>query len=300
MHSGVVLTLADLIQLRHQILKIKQSTFVKAQAIESGAYHSRFKGRGMDFSQVRAYQPGDDMRHMDWRVTARMQKPHVKCYEEERQRPVFFVIDQSMRMRFGTRVQLKSVLAARLCAILAWTMALQGDRVGGIVFSEENSVALRPQAHQHGVLPLLKIIVAMHAKMNFENNAIHLADALLRLRHVAKQRSCVFIISDFLTSMETVAQQLSRLKKDHDCILIRLIDPVEKHAPFLGRYPITDGQSEQVLDLSSRAAQENYEEYFSQVTTRYLALGKCLAIPTLTVSTADDLTVAVHNILKGD
>ena len=125
----------------------------KVLATRNGGHLSRFRGRGMEFDESRIYQPGDDPRNMDWRVTARSGRPHVKLFREKRERPVWLLVDIGPRMRFGTRVAFKSVIAARAAALLAWAAADRGDRVGGMVFDESRSFERRPATRAHGLLP---------------------------------------------------------------------------------------------------------------------------------------------------
>ncbi len=124
----------------------------------AGGYLSGFKGRGMDFEEVRAYQPGDDVRLIDWRVTARTGKPFTKIFHEERERPVFIVVDLSATMFFGTKTAFKSVIAAKVAALIAWAAVKNGDRVGGIFYGGENCHELRPKSRNRGVLPFLKLL----------------------------------------------------------------------------------------------------------------------------------------------
>jgi uncharacterized protein (DUF58 family) len=154
----ITITTDELIKLRFGNSDVRLMSNKKILSSVTGGYGSRFRGRGLEFQEVRAYQAGDDIRNMDWRVTARTGKPHTKIFEEEREKPVFLVVDNSASMHFGSRVTFKSVVAAKAAAILAWSAAANHDRVGGIVYSDSSFNELRPQGGSRGVLRLLKQI----------------------------------------------------------------------------------------------------------------------------------------------
>ena len=153
MTAGVTVDLDELIGLQRAAQRVKYDS--QALALRTGMHRARLRGRGMEFLETRHYQAGDDSRHIEWRITARTGKPHVKVFHEERERPVVIVTDFRPSMYFGTRLAFKSVVAARLAAILAWTVANQGDRVGGVIFSELCHHVFTPRGRQAGVIPLL-------------------------------------------------------------------------------------------------------------------------------------------------
>ena len=186
MSQGISVTLAELIQLQHQALQFKRRHKKKVHTLQGANYLSTMRGRGMDFEEARMYQAGDDARCIDWRVTARTNVVHTKIYQEERERPVLFLVDLSLSMRFATRVAFKSVIAARVAALLAWASAREGDRIGGIVFSDNEHFELRPRSRQLGVISLLKNISELSAEQPAEANPQALNQALQRLRAVTR------------------------------------------------------------------------------------------------------------------
>nr|WP_241480308.1 DUF58 domain-containing protein [Legionella norrlandica] len=143
MTNGVIAELSELIDLRRYVHSVHYKP--QGRALRSGNHISKFRGRGMDFAEVRNYQAGDEIRHMEWRVTARTGRPHVKIYQEERERPVIMLVDFNPSMIFGTKIAFKSVVAARLASLLAWTVIKQGDRVGGSFFLLRNTANLFPE-----------------------------------------------------------------------------------------------------------------------------------------------------------
>jgi len=210
--SAVAVSIGELISLKSSIRGISlTSTRVKNSSI-TGAHASRFRGRGMDYQESRAYQPGDDIRSMDWRVTARAGIPYVKMYEEERERPVMLLLDLNPGMFFATRGAFKSVIAARIAALIAWAAVANGDRIGGLIFNGKHQ-ELPPRGGAKGALHLFRLLVQatdprqgmQESFTNTENN--DLDSALKRCRRVTKPGSLIFILSDFYNiNEETKAQ----------------------------------------------------------------------------------------------
>ncbi len=275
---GVHIALHDLIALRHtaQLLNLNFQQKMRNQLI--GGHLSNLRGRGVDFDEVRAYQAGDDIRHMDWRVTARTGTPHTKLFHEERERPVFLVVDYSLNMFFGTRIAFKSVVAAQAAALLAWAAVNNGDRLGGVIFSGKKHIEFRPQARLRGVLPFLKVLSDFDRPEPPHEQA--LAQVLLRLRHVVKPGSLLFILSDFAKLDEEAARHLSRLAQHTEVIACLIRDPIEIEPPAKGKYAITNGQQAALLDCTATAMRQSYHDYFyrqfehlnSVLTKRRIAL----------------------------
>jgi uncharacterized protein (DUF58 family) len=236
-----------------------------------GGERSPFKGRGIDFEESRRYQPGDDVRLMDWRVTARTNEPHLKVFREERERPVFMVVDDRQAMHFGTKVAFKSVVAAQAAALLGWASQARGDRVGGVVFAEFDHVELRPKGGRTGILQLLNVLADRSSEYSVRNpepglSAISFRLALNRVLKAARPGSLIFLISDFREWDQQAKTTLLRLGAHHEVVAIFIYDQVEKIAPPPGSYPITDGQSHGILQTHSSEVVQGYERAFN---TRY-------------------------------
>ncbi len=237
----------------------------KTRARQSGDYLSPFRGRGMEFDESRLYQPGDDVRNIDWRVTARTGKTHTKLFREERERPVLIWVDLRTAMHFATQGKYKSVVAAELAALLAWSALNNGDRIGGVIFSDEAHHELKPQRGKSAVLRLINRLV--HHAIWREHPAVDtgkpaLGHALLRLRRIAKPGSLIFLISDF-RGMDAFAEtQLSRLGKHNDVIMLFVYDPLEKALPPPGRYKISHGDKAFLLDTSDPGPVHQYQQQF--------------------------------------
>jgi len=269
--QGIQADLPSLIALREEARRLHLAPRGKVLATRSGGHLSRFRGRGMEFDESRVYQPGDDVRNMDWRVTARAGSPHVKLFREERERPVWLLVDQGPDMRFGTRVAFKSVLAARAAALLAWSAADRGDRVGGLVFDETRHLELRPAARSRGVLPLLRAL-ATAPDPERRQGLTGFEQAAQRLVRLVHPGSLVFLLSDF-AGLTADAAWLAKLGAGSELVLIMISDPLEAHAPPPGSYRVSDGNTSGLLDTRARHMREGYDGRFA----RHLALIEDLA-----------------------
>lgn len=260
--SGTAIDLAALIALRREAARLDIVPRGKVLATRSGGHLSRFRGRGMEFDESRVYQPGDDPRNMDWRVTARTGCAHVKLFREERERPVWLLVDQGASMRFGTRVAFKSVIAAQAAAILGWAAVDKGDRVGGLVFDETRRNEVRPAARTRGLLPLLK---AMSSEPDHASPGGHasLAVAAWQLLPLVRPGSLIFLVSDFAGLKSDDGTWLARLAAGNELVLVHVYDALETGAPPPGRYPVTDGSTRGVLDTHSAALRAGWSQRFA-------------------------------------
>ncbi len=234
-------------------------------AAQSGAYQSRHRGRGIDFHEVRVYQPGDDIRQMDWRVTARTGRAHTKLYHEERERPVLLAVDQGASMRFGTRVAFKSVLAAQAAALIAWGAAARGDRVGGVVFAGAAHAELRPQGRIHGVLRLLRALATAqgaHPSADAGTHVNGLHSALIRLARITHPGSLLFLLSDFRGFGPEAERLFAQLARHNEVVAVFLYDPLEAEPPPPGQYRVSDGTHFQTLEAGGKAFERRYRQRF--------------------------------------
>ena len=280
----VAVSLKTLINLAKliSVLKLRRH---QIQAGQSGEYVSRFKGRGMEFDESRVYQAGDDIRSIDWRVTARSDKTHSKIYREERERPVFISVDYRPTMAFATRGVFKSVQAAKIAALLAWTAHANGDRVGGQIFSEQGCQEIKPKGGKHAVLHLLNALVTPV----FSNDvAITLEQVLARLIRHARPGSLVYVISDFRGLTDRAEVHLSKLVRHCEVVLIHIYDPLERQLPKKGRYRFTNTLRDIVIDSSDKQRLENYQQRFQQQQHHLQSLSKKWQITLLQCSTTDD------------
>jgi len=264
MADGVVADLNELIDLRRYAQSIHYHP--EGRALRSGAHLSKLRGRGMDFAEVRNYQAGDEVRHMEWRVTARTGRPHVKIYQEERERPVVILADFNPSMIFGTRIAFKSVIAARLASMLAWTVIKQGDRVGGFFFSATKHSEFMPRGRDSGVLPLLACLSEFTAQTKVQRQAPPrlLSDALVRIRRVLRPGSILVLISDFYSMDVDSEKHLNRLRANNDILAYHICDRLELAPPKPQQYAISNGKQEVILDTSKTTVSDAYGQYCQQ------------------------------------
>ncbi len=265
---AIRVTLKELIALRLQAgpLKLKHRGYSSHRL--AGTHASRFKGRGMDYLESRGYQPGDDIRNMDWRITARTGQPHIKLFQEERERPVIILADFNPRMFFASRGRFKSVIASQAAALLAWSSLAHGDRTGGIIINETHR-EISPSGGKKGVLDFIRQLVEhsdprayLANRHSSDENTFN--DALRRLTRMALPGTLVFILSDFYSMDDVSRKLLGQLKQRCDCCFIRISDALENTPPPAGHYAVTDGTRLSYLNTDSNAALHNYTEWFLQ------------------------------------
>lgn len=253
----------DLIALRREAVHVDLSSRRRVMTDLAGAHVSGFRGRGMDFEEHRAYQPGDEARTIDWRVTARTGKPHVRLYREERERPVLLAIDLRPPMWFGTRGCYKAVLAARAAALCAWSAVANGDRVGGLSFGRRHHTEIRVAGGPRGVLRLLH---SLESDTPLETDAAPraLADAIQRLLRTTRPGSLVGLFSDFRGMGRIEADLLRRLTRRAELIVGFVHDPLEAELPPPGQYPVADcaGGAAYLLNTACKPARVRWQEAF--------------------------------------
>lgn len=244
------------------------------RANQSGGYVSALKGRGMEYDESRPYQAGDDIRTLDWRVTARTGRPHTKLFREERERPVYVCSDFSSSMHFATQGVFKSVQAARAAALIAWKAQQSGDRVGGLVFSTDAHHELPPERGKPAVIRLVKKIVEA-GRLPEKPSATPpgtFGKAVARLKRMAKPGSLIFVLSDFRDMGEACESDLAHLSRHNDLTLLFVFDPFEAALPSAsatGR--VTDGAADLEIKFGDARANERYADNFN---TRFERLTK--------------------------
>ncbi|RHW75286.1 DUF58 domain-containing protein [Colwellia sp. RSH04] len=285
--NGVDLSMSELLQYQSKSALIDLTARKNIHGRQSGNYLSRSKGRGMEFDEVRHYQTGDDIRAIDWRVTARTGKTHTKLFREEIERPVLIATDLSTNMHFGSKLLFKSVQAAHLAALVAWHAKERGDRLGGIVFNQNQHKELKPRSRKEGVLHYLHALTSVHQSSTEIINNITTSDNLVnkplpsetvftencaRIRQLAKPGSLVYFITDASTlnnhskNSHTVLRHLSQISQHCELVICLISDPLEHNLPSSDvkfSVNITDGQDKQQLTLGD----ENTSEQYHQVAT---------------------------------
>ena len=290
----VTATLESLIGLRGQARALELGARRSSLSAQAGGFRSVYRGRGLEFDEVRTYQAGDAARDIDWRVTARRGKPHTKLFREERERPVLITVDLQATMFFGSRL-LKSVQAQRVAGLMAWAAARAGDRIGGVVIGTTQSVALPARPRTDSVLHLLRQMQRLQPRAPDSPVAGVLDDGLGRLVRVVHPGSLLPIISDFHGLSEEGERRLYRLSRHNDVLLILIFDPLEVDAPPAGCYRVAvPGSIREVA--SSGAASDQWREAFERHCQRLETLSRSIQAPLVLISTAVD---PVHAIRYG-
>ncbi len=265
--EAISASLESLIKDKYRVYKLNVATDKKSARTSGGNYRSVFKGRGMDFDEVREYKEGDDVRMVDWRVTARQGKTYTKVFREERERHIYFLLDQRSTMRFGTKQAFKSVIAAHITALLAWSFKEKGDKIGGLLLSDKEMQPFFPSRLQRDLMQFLnEISLKTNEKHSLKpiEEEISLQTACWKLRHFCKSGNIVFFISDFADLTEDTLKCLASFAKSNEVILINVFDELEGTCPPPNVYAVTNGDETISLNMRSSKVQKAYVNYFKQ------------------------------------
>jgi len=248
-----------------KVRKIEIKTRRLSDHVFGGEYHSTFKGRGMTFSEVRQYQFGDDVRSIDWNVTARYNEPFVKVFEEERELTLMMLVDVSGSEAFGTKTQFKRDIITEIAATLAFSALQNNDKVGLILFSDQVELFIPPKKGRSHILRIIRELLEFEPK----SNKTSISTALEFLSGVLKKKAIVFVLSDFMD--EGYEKNLRIAAKKHDLTGIRIFDPVETKLPNLGIVPLRDSETGAVQWIStfSKKVRMNYEKHYSERVIAY-------------------------------
>lgn len=265
--DGVNLALEELLYYQSKTAMLDLTPRKTIQSKLAGTYLAKTRGRGMEFDEARHYQPGDDIRAIDWRVTARTGKTHTKLYREEKERPIFVLTDLSASMHFGTRFVFKSVQAAHLSALIAWSARKRGDRIGGLIYNHSEHLEYKPMTRQKAVLSLLNGLLRLHPQKTALPTQNNFAEACARMRRMAHPGSLIFLLSDFSQFDEVSRQHLFQLSRHCELVAYPISDPFEHELPRV-RVPqdvsITDGSRTRSLTLGEATTAQTYKERHQQ------------------------------------
>ena len=296
--NGVDVSLTELIALRLRARRLARPA-LRVAGIHAAAHTSRFRGRGVDYAESRIYQPGDDIRQMDWRVTARSGKPHTKLFEEERERSVLLIIDQNPSLRFGTRVRFKSVQAARAAALIAWTAARNGDRVGTLGFGGGIDAEAKPGGGVRGALRVLRALAEWHAAAD-RTTHVPLSQALLRARRLARPGSRVILISDGFSADDAAQGPLSLLADHCDVAALVVEDALELAAPAPGRYVLRGDSGRMLLDFAAARTRADWQRWFARRRACLADLFAKRALRRIPLQTHEEPDAAVARLLGAE
>jgi uncharacterized protein (DUF58 family) len=298
---GVYADRDELMRLR---FKASGFSFLPRQPIHSilsGRHASRLRGRGLNFEELRGYLRGDDPRHIDWKVTARTGKPHVRVYTEEKDRTVWLLVDQRMNMFFGSRRRMKSVVAAEAAAVAAWRVLSQGDRVGALVFDDSELRVIEPLRSEQRVAQILDCVIeknhALSARSGIVPNRGMLNRALRRACELVRHDSLVSLVSDAAGIDQETTRCVTRLTAHNDVLFAFIYDPLERAFPDAGRLTFTDGQTQVEVNTAERKLREAYQADFERRLQRMSATSRRHSIPLLAIHTAAPVLEQVRDQL---
>ena len=271
-----------------------------SRSVLNGRHASRLRGRGLNFEEMRDYLPGDDIRAIDWKATARLGSPHVRVFTEERDRPALLIVDQRMSMFYGSTLNMKSVTAAEAAALTAHAVLAAGDRVGGLVFNDDDMVELKPRRSRQAVTLFLNKVVEFNAALR----AGRLVDepmSINRVLHAAVRMAnhdhLIIVFSDFDGVRENTHKLLSALARNNDLILTLISDPSAERLAARGRIVASDGRMQVDLDLEDRSVFEAVGGYGRERLAQIRAWQDDLGIAVLPITTAEDTALQVRRLL---
>ena len=253
----------------------------------------------MEYSESRIYMPGDDVRSIDWRVTARTGRVHTKQFHEERDRPVLLVVDLGGQMRFGTRRAFKSVVAAEAASLLAWAAADNGDRVGGLAFAGRHTVESRSRSGRRGALALFRVIAGVEQEARDARTGGGIADMLPRVHRLARPGTLIIVISDFDGLRESASQHLTRMREHNNLICVWVHDRLEAMPPPPARYPIGDGRRTAILDTRSIEVVRSVASRFRGIETSITLTCNRAGAMLVPIRCGDDVGAVLRKTLAG-
>ena len=284
--------------------KTRGFTLMHSQPVHSllfGRRASHVRGRGLDFEELRNYVAGDDVRRIDWRVTARMQKPFVRVYSEERDRPTMLVVDQRINMFFGSRVSMKSVVAAEISALAAWRVFQQGDRIGAFVFNDSNTEEVRMHRSRANVLRILDRIAHQNHLLRGDSPAQarpgRLNEVIEAIARICRHDALIIIASDFDGADQRTRDLLLNLSRSNDVVCCLTYDPLAVKLPAAEQLVVSNGELQVELLLGQEKVRKNILDASDKRIRSILSWQHELGIPVLPISTADDVAAQVRHLL---
>jgi uncharacterized protein (DUF58 family) len=288
--------LNDLLVLRGAAHRLTLRSRGPARALLLGSHHSAHRGRGLEFEEVRQYVPGDDPRSIDWRVTARRGRPHTKLYREERERPVWLLVDLNPTMYFGSRVQLKSTVAVRAAALLAWVGAHGGDRIGAAITNGTVTRCIAPRSREAGVLPILNTLIELQPTAPASTPPRTLHSTLETLAPLVHPGSLVLVLSDFAALTEYDDALFSRLAAHSECRLFWIVDPLEREGLPEGRF--RGGLPGRIRAIDGRNVHAQWLAAWQRREARVTALAQRLLLPVIQLTTTQPVEQALEELLR--
>jgi uncharacterized protein (DUF58 family) len=300
-NDGVYVQLDELAKLQH---KASGFSFLPKQPIHSvlsGRHTSKLRGRGLNFEELRNYLPGDDTRHIDWKVTARTRTPYVRVYTEEKDRTVWLLVDQRVSMFFGSAKRMKSVVAAEVAALSAWRVLSVGDRVGALVFNDSDISVIPPHRSRERVMQILKQVVDknqdLRADSDLKPDPGKLNQALKQVSLMARHDCLVCLITDGDGLNSETRKHITRLAEHNDVLTAFIYDPLEKDMPAAGRLRFAGDEGQLEADTSNRKLRRSFQNEFAQRLEGMQAASRRFSIPLLPLNTASPVSEQIRAVL---
>jgi len=299
--KNIFVSLNDLLKMEHlskgfSFLASKQ----KVRSLLGGKHASKLRGRGLDFEEVRHYVAGDDIRNIDWKVTARTQKTHSRVYSEEKEKPTLIVVDQSKSMFFGSQKKTKSVVAAELAALTAFKVLKEGDRVGGIVFADNGIDIVYPKRDRKNILRFLEKIVTRNREL-IDSKPIEfekaLAETLAKVKNIVTHDFLVVVISDFQRYRPELIKFITRISRHNDVILAKVYDPMEQSIPKK-KLVAGNGEKQLLIDGENESLRQEFKEDFDGQFEKFKVEMKKHQIPVLSIDTVHETDVQLKELFK--
>jgi uncharacterized protein (DUF58 family) len=299
----VYVSLQQLIEIQYRIQGLSFLPRQPVHSLLSGRHASRMRGRGLNFEEIRGYLPGDDVRSIDWKVTARTGATHVRVFTEERDRPALIVVDQRMAMFFATRRAFKSVVAAEASAACAWRVLDQGDRPGVVVFDDEGWEVVRPHRSRKTVMRILETILAKNNSLSADSTVAANPAILNEVLDTVIQRAghdfLVVVISDFDGADDNTDRLLTRLASHNDVLAVPIYDPSAMTGVSSGRLVVSGGELQMEVDTARGAVRERVKDVVDRRISRVMGWQETLAVPVLPICTDRDPLDQVREMLGG-
>ena len=299
--KDIFTSLPELLRMEHLARGFSfQANKQKVRSILGGKHASKLRGRGLDFEEVRNYVPGDDIRNIDWKVTARTQKTHSRVYSEEKEKPALIVVDQSKSMFFGSKRKTKAVVAAELAALAAFRVLKEGDRVGGVVFADQGIDVIFPKRDRKNILRFMEKIVQRNQELiASEAVAFDLAlpETMAKVKNIVTHDFLIILISDFHRYNPNLIKFLTRLAQHNDLILAKVFDPMEKDLPEK-KIIAGDGKKQLLVDGQSKALRSKFQQVFDSDFEDFKAQMKKHRIPVFSLNTLEDTDKQLKEILR--
>jgi len=290
--SAIYVDLNELRRLKYLAKGFSFSPNQPANSALSGKNASKLRGRGLNFEELRHYRPGDDIRSMDWKVTQRTGKPHIKVFTEERERNVYLAVDQRMTMFFGSTDKMKSVIAAELAALIAWQISDSGDRIGAVVYNDQETKVIPAKRGRQHVVHLLSEVLKKNHELSLDSSSNQQNDdsesynkMLATLNKVSSHNGLIILIGDGHGFNDNSTDYIKQLRQHNEVIACHIADPLELKLPEMSQMVVSDGKQQIQFSSDKKQFQQNYQAEITRQLESYVSAAKKYRIPLIEIDT---------------